>query len=131
MESVEDRRLIPRLGQGGVDATTRKCCEASFDGADGAVCSTSDNRSLEQTAPSAPLRKGTIFLMAQPPRLNQGGESNACPLHFSFIHSPYDRPQYVKIVRGHRPRLQCGMTAHNFEDSPRIKFPVTELRTVS
>jgi hypothetical protein len=44
--------------------------EASFDGADGAVCSTSDNRSLEQTIldaaryracasrPSAPLRKG-------------------------------------------------------------------------
>src|SRR5688572_15488195 len=120
MRSVEDRRLIPRLGQGGEDATTRKCCVASFDGADGAVCSTSDNRSLEQTIldaaryrscasrPSAPLRKGTIFLMAQPPRLNQGWESNACPLHFPFIHTFYDRAFFLnqRNTRGHRPRLQ-------------------------
>ena len=27
MESVEDRRLIPRLGQGGVDATTRNAAK--------------------------------------------------------------------------------------------------------
>jgi hypothetical protein len=29
------KRGIPLLGQGGVDATSIKCCEASFVGADG------------------------------------------------------------------------------------------------
>jgi len=33
-----------------------------------------DKRLLETTTPSAPLRNGAIFLMAQPPLLRKGGD---------------------------------------------------------
>jgi hypothetical protein len=35
-------RANPLLGQGGVDATSNKCREASYEGADGVVGSTTD-----------------------------------------------------------------------------------------
>ena len=41
-------RLIPLLGQGGVDATSIECREASYEGADGVVRSATDDRSLNQ-----------------------------------------------------------------------------------
>src|SRR6059058_5185003 len=44
---------IPLLGQGGVDAPSKKWTP-SFEGAAGVVCSTTDNRWLEPTTPSAP-----------------------------------------------------------------------------
>src|SRR5215471_6664638 len=68
---------------GGVDATSRRSREASFNGADGVVgngtfskkCN-SYNSSIP-TTPSAPLRWLRIFfLMAQPPLLYQEGN---CP----------------------------------------------------
>src|SRR5438094_7481032 len=43
----------PLLGQGGVDAPSRKW-PPSFEGAAGVVCSTTDNRWFEPTTPSAP-----------------------------------------------------------------------------
>ena len=52
----------------------RKSRAASLAGADGVVGSTSDNRWLERTTPSAPQRNGVILLMARPPLLCQGGE---------------------------------------------------------
>src|SRR5437016_7285751 len=42
----------PLLGQGGVDAPLKKL-SPSFEGAAGVVCSTTDNRWLEPTTPSA------------------------------------------------------------------------------
>jgi hypothetical protein len=36
------KRGSPLLGQGGVDATSNRCREASFEGADGVVGSTTD-----------------------------------------------------------------------------------------
>ena len=84
---------IPLLGKGGVDATSRKHREASFErsGRGGwfkqplnnspwleltavsAPTTTDDNRLLETTTPSAPQRKEAIFFMAQPPLLREGG----------------------------------------------------------
>jgi hypothetical protein len=50
---------IPLLGKGGVDATSKKYREASFEGADGVVRSTSDNRWIERTTPSEPTKKAS------------------------------------------------------------------------
>src|SRR5437016_9962360 len=47
---------IPLLGQGGVDAPSKKWTR-SFEGAAGVVCSTTDNRWLEPTTPSAPAKE--------------------------------------------------------------------------
>src|SRR5437870_2612434 len=47
---------IPLLGQGGVDAPSRKW-SPSFEGAAGVVRSTTDNRWLEPTTPSAPAKE--------------------------------------------------------------------------
>src|SRR5438128_11228414 len=55
-----DRELAPNrtplLGQGGVDALSRKWSR-SFEGAAGVVGSTTDNRWLEPTTPSAPAKE--------------------------------------------------------------------------
>ena len=55
-----DRELAPNrtplLGQGGVDAPSRKLSR-SFEGAAGVVGSTTDNRWLEPTTPSAPAKE--------------------------------------------------------------------------
>src|SRR5438067_523126 len=48
----------PLLGQGGVDAPRRKW-SPSFEGAAGVVCSTTDNRWLEPTTPSAPAKEAS------------------------------------------------------------------------
>src|SRR5437016_9981882 len=49
---------IPLLGQGGVDAPSKKWTR-SFEGAAGVVCSTTDNRWLEPTTPSAPAKEAS------------------------------------------------------------------------
>jgi hypothetical protein len=82
-----------RPGIGGVDATSRRSREASFNGADGVVENGPPllkhafrNTSAIPTTPSAPLRwRRIFFLMAQPPLLYQEGN---CP---TFIHGIYDR----------------------------------------
>ena len=57
-----------------MDATSRKCCEASFIGADGVV--TYGNFFSELTTPSAPLlRLRGFFLLAQPPLLTRRGNA--------------------------------------------------------
>ena len=73
---------------GGVEATSTRSREASFDGADGVVWRgnpskyASRNISSIPTTPSAPLRWLRIFfLMAQPPLLYQEG---SCPPHVHF-----------------------------------------------
>src|SRR5688572_8514239 len=50
------------------------------------------------------------------PRLGQGGESNACPLHFPFIHTFYDRAYFVDSRRSavNRPRLQWPKSCYQF-----------------
>ena len=66
---------------GGVDATSRRSREASFNGADGVVENGTisskaafRNTSAIPTTPSAPLRWLRIYsLMAQPPLLYQEG----------------------------------------------------------
>ena len=50
------KRRIPLLGKGGVDATSIKCREASFEGADGVVRSRNRLSDLERTTPSAPAK---------------------------------------------------------------------------
>jgi hypothetical protein len=74
---------------GGVDATSRRSREASFDGADGVVRNgpllrnAFRNTSATRTTPSAPLRWLRIFfLMAQPPLLCQKG---SCPPPLTLI----------------------------------------------
>ena len=67
--------------QGGVAATFKQMLRSHLiSGADGVV-DQFDNRSLK-TTPSAPLRNGTIFLLAQPPLLGKEGtgalEKHAC-----------------------------------------------------
>src|SRR5207249_1173437 len=52
----------PLLGQGGVDAPSRKWFPSSK-GAAGVVGSSTDNRSLEQTTPSAPVRDASRHLV--------------------------------------------------------------------
>jgi hypothetical protein len=78
----------PLLSRGGVDATSRKCCEASreaqarqraasgIDGAGGVVLVQPPiNRKLNQPPRPRQLRMlRDILLMAWPPLLGQGGE---------------------------------------------------------
>ena len=54
-------RHIPRLGQGGVDATSRKCRGASSLERTGRLVQLPINRQLDRTAPSAPLRRLRTF----------------------------------------------------------------------
>jgi hypothetical protein len=67
----------PLLGQGGVDATSIKLREASFDGADGVVRSTTDYRWIERSTlnasrcraraprPSAPAKEASRHLITR------------------------------------------------------------------
>src|SRR5215475_15502223 len=78
---------------GGVDATSRRSREASFDGADGVVGNGTLSKeripkpSSIPTTPSAPLRWLRIFfLMAQPPLLYQEGSRQ--PYIRSHLHRP-------------------------------------------
>src|SRR5262245_55765476 len=65
---------IPRLGQGGVDATSKPPCTERT----GRFVPLPINRWLGRTAPSTPASEAShLLLMAQPPRLGQGGESLA------------------------------------------------------
>jgi len=78
---------------GGVDATSGRSREASFNGADGVVENGTSsknafrNTSAIRTTPSAPLRWLRIFfLMAQPPLLYK--EGNFQPDTHSHLHRP-------------------------------------------
>src|SRR5207244_6687762 len=61
-------RVFPSWNRRGGRAS-RKCREASFEGADGVV-SSAKRRCAGLTTPSAPLRNASLFLMAQPPLLS-------------------------------------------------------------
>src|SRR3989454_5785041 len=73
--------------RGGVAAPSKKCCEATFEGADGVV--SPGERFKKQhlpkmTTPSAPLRLLRVFfLLAQPPLLFKEGNA----LFLQFIHT--------------------------------------------
>src|SRR5215831_5903913 len=55
---------VPSLVKEGWPRHQEKCREATFDGADGVVGSTTDNRWLQRTTPSAPARRlRAIFLV--------------------------------------------------------------------
>src|SRR5687768_7217024 len=66
--------VLPSLAQGGVAAPSRKCSPSSA-ARTGWFVQLPINRLLEQTAPSARANVAAHhFLIAQPPRLDQGGE---------------------------------------------------------
>ena len=68
-------RLSPLLSRGGVAAPSRKCREASLDGADGVVLIKKIYSWLNE--PPRPRRircLREILLMARPPLLRQGGD---------------------------------------------------------
>src|SRR5882724_13200538 len=67
-------RVFPSWDRRGGRAI-RKCREASFEGAAGVVSSA--KQFVRATTPSAPLRKGSFFLLAQPPLLFQEGNTLA------------------------------------------------------
>src|SRR5262249_50386524 len=98
---------------GGVDATSRRSREASFNGADGGVRNgTSSKNAFRNTAsipttPSAPLRWLRIFfLMAQPPLLYQ--EGNCQPDSHSRLHRPRVRsPLPFRFKHQVERRLSC------------------------
>ena len=88
-------RHISRLGQGGVDATSRKCREASLIERTGRLVQLPINRCLDQTAPSAPLRRlRTFSYWRSHPALTKAGNMPLVNSSASFasivpIHSQY------------------------------------------
>ena len=75
--------VFPSFAKEGCTRPKENAAKHPLVGADGVVISSYrlfipkgfDNRWLETTTPSAPLRNGAIFFMAQPPLLSEGGES--------------------------------------------------------
>src|SRR5437868_2960568 len=86
-EILKSGGSFPLLSRGGVDATLRKCCEATFDGADGVVLVQKNSRRLTNTTftaaryracaprPSALAKVASRLFpdrAASPPRLRRG-----------------------------------------------------------
>ena len=89
-----------------MDATSRKYCEATFEGADGEVAHT--ETLLFSTSPSAAFKVGfaEIFLMPQPPLLTEEGNSSL-HRHSATI---YFRPRSSSQFRMTLPLLAERMT---------------------
>src|SRR5205809_2645240 len=84
---------VPSLGKGGVAAPSSKWSH-SFEGAAGVVRSTSDNRWLEPTTPSAPAKEASRHFLngRSRPLLVQGGD-------FGFPFSCFQCPVSSKRCR--------------------------------
>src|SRR5215831_13149596 len=105
----------PLLIIGGVDATSRRSSEASFNGADGVVGNgTSCKKRIPKHFgnPDHPVCAAAVashlFLMAQPPLLYQ--EGSGAP--HSFFLDQRNR-------RGHRPRLQNEHSTRSLKQRPK------------
>src|SRR5438876_7037812 len=61
-------------GAEGVAAPSRKCCEATFEAQTGWLVQATDYRKLNEPPRPRLQRNGTIYLMARPPLLCQGGD---------------------------------------------------------
>src|SRR5262249_36530500 len=129
-------RIFPSFAKEGWTRPKEKCREAPLKGADGVVVSSCrlsrsdgfDKRWLETTTPSAPLRKGAVFFMAQPPLLCEGGECLlACCLSFQRHASSISSIQVtlIRLFPGCRVRypfvcILCIACAGGSKFGPRI-----------
>src|SRR2546425_5831799 len=96
----------PLLGQGGVDAPSRKWSPSS-EGAAGVVCSTTNNRWLEPTTPSAPAKEAARHFI-------DGRSHPSLAKERSFA-----RPKISSIILDEKPTnaTNCRLTikeAHEF-----------------
>src|SRR5438093_13748567 len=87
----------PLLGKGGVAAPSSKWSR-SFAGAAGVVRSTSDNRWLEPTTPSAPAMEASRHFLMGAPLLIQGGEFRLC-LFSSFAANCLAKSGSLKVLQ--------------------------------
>jgi hypothetical protein len=94
---IVEAGVFPSFAKEGWTRPKEDAAKHPLKGADGVVVSSYrlfiptcfDNRWLETTTPSAPLRNEAIFFMAQPPLLREGGE-------FSALKQPFEqRPRHL------------------------------------
>src|SRR5437016_14157183 len=91
-------KQTPLLSRGGVDATSIKCREASFDGADGVVVV----NKISGRGPTPPRLRGnkvaSLFFIdraATPPRLRRG------------VRSTIGNDSHIQLLSGHTGDRKC------------------------
>src|SRR5438105_3574375 len=98
-------RNSPPLPRRGCLRLSIKCRTASLAGADGVVGSSHRLSVVEQTTRPRLQRKGTIFLVARPPLLGQGGEKE---IEWLDLHSCVDSRSFTS---SHSSRFSRRLTA--------------------